>query len=83
MGRKAIDMTGQRFGRLVVLGRIPIPPFQENRNAWWLCMCDCGRGHRVSRKALLGGNCVSCGCYRAERMREIGKRGKKPVTEVE
>lgn len=83
MGRKAIDLTGQRFGRLTVLERIPTPPRQATLGAWWLCVCDCGREHWVSRKALRSGNCVSCGCYREERMREVGKRGKKPVMEVE
>lgn len=80
---KATDLTGQRFGRLVALERIPTPPFQANRNAWWLCVCDCGREHRVSSKALRSGNSVSCGCYRVERMREFGKIRKKPGMEVE
>ena len=83
MGRKAIDLTGKRFGRLVALERIPTPPLQTNRNAWWLCVCDCGREHRVSSRVLRNGHTVSCGCYRVACMREVGKSRKKPVMEVE
>ena len=72
MGRKAIDLTGQRFGRLVVLERIPTPKFYANRDAWWNCKCDCGKLHAASSRNLRM-RCRSCGCYRAERMREIGK----------
>jgi len=40
MGRKVIDITGQRFGRLTVLEQVPVPPFYATRNAWWKCKCD-------------------------------------------
>lgn len=72
MGRKAIDLTGQRFGRLVVLERIPTPKFYANRHVWWRCKCDCGNLYETSIHNLRT-RCRSCGCYRSERMREIGK----------
>jgi hypothetical protein len=34
------DLTGQRFGRLVVRGRAPSR--NTYRDAYWLCQCDCG-----------------------------------------
>ena len=40
---KAIDLTGQKFGRLTVLKRAEnyISPNGEKR-AQWLCKCECG-----------------------------------------
>jgi hypothetical protein len=57
-----IDRTGQRFGRLVVLG-------VEGRDRWgkllWLCQCDCGR--TISARASnLKAKTSSCGCRRRE-----------------
>ena len=52
-----IDLTGQRFGRLLVQS------FAFSRNAaHWNCRCDCG-GSSVVRAALLrNGTVASCGC---------------------
>ena len=38
MGRKKIDLTGQRFGKLVVVKDVG----RENSNVLWECLCDCG-----------------------------------------
>lgn len=39
----ADDLTGQRFGRRVVLGRADAPkPRAEDHNTYWLVRCDCG-----------------------------------------
>ena len=53
-----IDITGQRFGLLVVLSR------GENisgRTAW-LCACDCGNKKLVSTNHLRRKQIKSCGC---------------------
>lgn len=57
------DLTGRRFGRLVVLGF-------SHRNAGkgelsWRCVCDCGTVKAVRGGALAHGT-VSCGCYSRE-----------------
>lgn len=60
---KVIDLTGQRFGRLVVIERT------ENSaqgGARWLCRCDCGNEKIVHRRELLNGDARSCGCLRKE-----------------
>lgn len=58
------DLTGQRFGRLEVLGRAAATP--GNRGARWYCKCDCG-SETISRSdALKNGRAKSCGCHRAE-----------------
>ncbi len=53
-----IDLTGQRFGKLVVIDRAP----SSRRRANWNCLCDCG-ATRVARTAnLRSSRTRSCGC---------------------
>lgn len=59
---KLIDLTGQRFGRLTVIGRAA----RKGKNTYWLCRCDCGAEKEISRCNLLSGT-QSCGCLRAEK----------------
>lgn len=59
MGR-LIDLTGQRFGRLVVLGRAGSDNAGHPK---WLCRCDCGNTVIARGAYLRGGNTQSCGCY--------------------
>lgn len=60
MGRKARDLTGQRFGKLIALGKA------ERRNphghVYWQCSCDCGGTAEVTSRNLLSGNSTACGC---------------------
>ena len=59
-----IDLHGQRFGRLLVVGRC-------TGKAWcthWLCRCDCGRTCPVAGSHLRRGRTRSCGCLRVEIM---------------
>lgn len=55
----AIDMTGFRSGRLVVLARAPI---NKTKRAFWLCQCDCGAKCVVMGKYLRKLEVKSCGC---------------------
>jgi len=55
---KSIDLTGLRFGKLVVVGR------DDNPNRWH-CRCDCGATSIPWRSNLVDGKTVSCGCHRA------------------
>lgn len=67
-----IDLTGQCFGRLLVVG-------QEGRadgQVMWKCICDCGVVTRVRGYSLRRGNTRSCGCLRTEmRFKEEGRVG--------
>lgn len=56
------DLTGQRFGRLVAMHKVPQPPEYKRRGVWWHCRCDCGKEVDKPRNALLTGNAKSCGC---------------------
>lgn len=57
--RQARDLTGQRFGRWLVLGA------SARGKRYARCLCDCGREKDVSRSALMSGKTLSCGCGRS------------------
>lgn len=60
---RLIDITGSRFGRLVVLafaGRRP------TSDTLWFCKCDCGERITVESYRLRTGHTKSCGCLRAD-----------------
>lgn len=62
MARQAIDMTGERYGKLTVISRA------ENtkaNKAQWLCRCDCGNYKIITRHSLMQ-NTKSCGCSKGE-----------------
>lgn len=65
MGRHAIDLTGQRFGNLVVLRR---QGSAEGGQVIWQCRCDCGGGHSVLGQSLRRGLSQRCpACVKAGR----------------
>ncbi len=68
MGR-LIDLTGQRFGRLVVQHRTGV--YAGNGDVLWRCNCDCGTSKDISGAALRKGVTVSCGCFNAENCAKI------------
>lgn len=61
-----VDLTGKRFGRLVVLRLEETRGNKHGTNALWRCRCDCG-GEKVAYSMnLRRGNTTSCGCYSKE-----------------
>lgn len=58
MGRR-IDLTGQKFGRLIVLNECIT---DKNGRCVWKCRCDCGHTTTVSSGNLRSGHTQSCGC---------------------
>lgn len=66
-----IDMTGQRFGRLVALH---VSPVRRRPTRDWVCQCDCGNTTTVAGDALRNGKTTSCGCYRAAVIRAGANR---------
>lgn len=63
MGRNAIDLTGQWFGRLAVTGR---GGSYRDVHAKWLCLCRCGQQVEVMGQHLRAGRTTSCGCALVE-----------------
>lgn len=68
MTRKAIDLTGQRFGFLKVLKRNGAEKCRGN--ALWICQCDCGRITTTRSSFLRKGVTKSCGCFHKTRLIE-------------
>ena len=64
---KANELTGQRFGRLVVLSRAENDKFGKTR---WLCQCDCGNQKIINAGSLKRGLTTSCGCVKTEKLKE-------------
>ena len=57
------DITGQRFGRLVVLKYLKQ---DEHSHSLWLCKCDCGNETILPKCKLTTGWTKSCGCLHKE-----------------
>lgn len=52
------DLTGQKFGKLIVLSLIG----RNKGKTYWLCKCDCGKTKEVIGYCLKLGYSKSCGC---------------------
>ena len=76
-GRKRIDLTGQRFGRLVVIS-LNEEITRQKKNTCWNCKCDCGKEKVVQGGHLKCGGTTSCGCHQKEIVKKIlkGKNGR-------
>lgn len=60
----AIDLTRQRFGRLVVLESAG--HWKRTKKLAWRCQCDCGAEKVTSGEYLRAGKTSSCGCFQRE-----------------
>lgn len=69
--RLAIDLTGQRFGRLFVESRAPN---NKRSEAQFNCLCDCGARKVVRSTNLRSGETKSCGCLKSEQSRVNGRQ---------
>lgn len=67
---KLIDLTGKRFGKLMVNSF----NCYKGRNNYWNCACDCGNTTIVSSNKLCSGVTKSCGC--------IGSLGELKVAQI-
>lgn len=66
-----IDLTGQRFGRLVVVEEAGA---NKGGRILWRCKCDCGKISVVVGYNLRSGNTKSCGCYNKETLSKVAKK---------
>ena len=69
-----IDLTGQRFGRLVA---IKDAGYTKNHSRVWECKCDCGNTAFVKAESLKYGEIKSCGCLRSDISHENLKKAYK------
>ena len=59
---KCNDLTGQRFGMLLVQTRAENSVLGKAR---WNCVCDCGKESIAVGVNLRNGHTISCGCFRS------------------
>jgi len=59
-----IDITGKRFGRLVVIKKVKA---LDTSSSFWECACDCGKTTIASSLHLRESHTKSCGCLKEER----------------
>ena len=83
------DLTGRRYGRLVVLSRNYEKTDELYRNKgikklFWNCQCDCGNMTVVTSSNLTNKRSptLSCGCYRNE-MQHRSKNAKQNTWQID
>jgi len=57
-GRQIKDITGQRFGKLIVISFYQL----KNHRVSWNCLCDCGTQKVIFGQYLKSNHVKSCGC---------------------
>ena len=65
----AIDLTGQRFGKVVAVEAVGRNKF---RAMMWLCKCDCGGTTTAMTSDLRKGKVRSCGCSHYKDRQTLG-----------
>lgn len=61
MTPRLIDISGNRYGRLVAVSRV--------KNKDWMFKCDCGKAHVAKKDNVIGGRTTSCGCFHNDDLR--------------
>lgn len=69
-----IDLTGERFGKLVVIAKGDKATAGHTR---WICQCDCGNQTLALASVLRYGKKKSCGCLKRESMAEVGRSNQR------
>lgn len=57
-----IDLTGQTFGKLMVIRKSSKTGNGKYPVTHWECKCECGKIKAIAANALRGGVTISCGC---------------------
>ena len=74
---KFIDLTGKRFGRLLVISKFKDKKYNKIQ---WKCQCDCGNTCIVLGSSLRNGLTKSCGCLHKDIVRQNMSKNKKQNT---
>ena len=65
------DITGQRFGKLVVVKKTDE---RRSGHVMWECKCSCGKTSLARTCSLTSGSVNSCGCSRAQGVGLVGQK---------
>jgi len=60
------DLTGKKFNRLTIIGRV-----KNTKGVVWECVCDCGKITHVVTQKLSSGRTKSCGCFKGDKLGEF------------
>ena len=74
--KNQVDLTGKRFGHLVVLESVR----SEEGKLLWQCQCDCGNICTKTASVLNAGLVTSCGCARKNAAVKPGEKYGKLTT---
>lgn len=58
-GKNFNDLTGQKFGMLLILRR---GEDSKSNKVRWICRCDCGREKLILGHNMTNGHSTTCGC---------------------
>lgn len=72
MDKRIKDITGQRFGRLIVLEHCE--ERRSYRSSMWKTQCDCGANKLFTRASLVQAGVKSCGCLMRENVAAASRR---------
>lgn len=61
---KALDLKGQRFGKLTAIKARP--DMSDGRNVVWECICDCGKTVYRDTGHLKRAKIPSCSCFKSK-----------------
>ena len=70
MSRYMEDLSGQKFGSLVVKNEVIRDSHWRYK---WLCKCKCGNEKFIYAHNLKSGGSTNCGCERAKKVSEAVK----------
>src|SRR5258708_5716722 len=76
---RLVNLTGMRFGKLVVVSMAPEEPGRRPR---WICECDCDKDAGVRKQIICDGSNLrnglskSCGCGRVDAARARATHGR-------
>ncbi len=72
IGRKAKDITGNRFGLLTAISR---DFSRREKGQYWIFKCDCGESKSIRSSYVVTGVRKNCGCVARQASRERIKHG--------
>ena len=75
---RKIDITGERFGRLLVI----MEAGHKGKQSLWLCKCDCGNNVLTDIYTLKKGKTKSCGCYQKDVIGGLKRTHNKSKTKL-
>ena len=80
MSSQRENLSGRRFGKLVVGACLGIPAGAKWKTTKWTALCDCGKTKNVNAGDLKAGKTTSCGCVQKVAAQRIAAERRKDLT---